>query len=163
MSVGRKELWPPEAYFEIVRAIGEGTNLVDAMGKGKPGKTAFYARLREDPQLAKAYETALTMRADAQVDALLEVNKRLLEGRIDPQSARVLSDNLKWLSGKNNPRLYGETSRTEITGRDGAPLIVDRPKMNDFDLARLVAHIFDKAGRATVDKGELLALPESAE
>ena len=92
------------------------------------------------------------------MDALLDVNRRLLEGQIDPQSAKVLSENLKWLSGKNNPKRYGDTTRTEVTGRDGAPLLPP-PPMSDLETARLIAHLLYKGGRAAVERGDLRAIP----
>ena len=72
----------------------------------------------------------------------------------------MLSENLKWLSGKNNPKRYGDTTRTELTGRDGAPLLP--PPMSDLETARLIAHLLYKGERAAVDCGDLLALPMEA-
>ncbi len=157
---GRKERYGPEAYAAVIKDIAAGIPLASCLGgRDRPGRTSFYARLKEDSQLAADYETAMQSRAEAQVDALMDVNQRLLEGRIDPQSARVLSDNLKWLSSKSNPRLYGDKNVTELTGRDGAPLLA-QPQMDDLELARFVSFIMGKGMRAgAIDQGDLLALP----
>ena len=161
MSTGRKERYSPEAYASVIKDLADGIPLASALGgPDRPGRTAFYERLKTDPELARDYESAMQQRAESQADALLDVNRRLLEGQIDPQSAKVLSENLKWLSGKNNPKRYGDTTRTEVTARDGAPLIP--PPMSDLETARLIAHLLYKGGRAGVDRGDLRAIPMEA-
>jgi hypothetical protein len=93
------------------------------------------------------------------VDALLDVNQRLLDGRIDPQSAKVLSENLKWLSSKNNPKLYGDTHRTELTGRDGKDLLRSKEELSQFELARLLAYLLGRGQPPEpIDGGELVAI-----
>jgi hypothetical protein len=103
---GRKERWTSEDYAKVIQLISEGRPLTDCLGgKDKPGKTAFYQRLKEDSQLARDYELALTLRASCRIDALLDVNERLLKGEIDPSSAKVISQNLQWLAGKEDRAL----------------------------------------------------------
>ena len=84
-----------EAFAEVIRLISEGVPLANALGgRGRPGRTAFYERLTSDATLAREYEIAMTQRAQCRVDAILDVNDRLLRGAIDPQSAKCISDNL---------------------------------------------------------------------
>ena len=57
---GRKERYNDAAYAEVVRLIGEGVPLSAALGgKDKPGRTAFFERLKCDPALAREYEFAM--------------------------------------------------------------------------------------------------------
>lgn len=163
MGSGRKERYSAEAYAEVIRLIGEGVPLSDALGgPDRPGKTAFYQRLKEDPSLNRDYETVLSMRASCRIDALLDVNARLLEGRIDPQSARVISDNLKFLAGKEDRARWGEVSRTELTGRDGKDLLSAKADISDFELARLISFIMGRGAQQTVDGGDLVAIESEA-
>ena len=100
---GRKKRYNDAAYAEVVRLIGEGVPLSNALGgKDKPGRTAFFERLKNDATLARQYEFAMQQRAQCRVDAILDINARLLEGRIDPASAKVASSNLIWLAGKED-------------------------------------------------------------
>ena len=46
--------------------------------------------------LTKRYTMSIEIRAETRVDQLNEINRRLAEGTIDPSSARVWSDNLRW-------------------------------------------------------------------
>jgi hypothetical protein len=128
MSTGRKELHAPEAYYDVIRLIGEGVPLANALGgPDRPGRTRFYDRLKVDGELERAYALAMQQRAAGRADKLLEINELLLKGKIDPQSAKVASDNYKWLASKEDSRRYGDISRQEITGRDGANLLPTSP------------------------------------
>ena len=149
-----------EAFAEVIRLISEGVPLANALGgKDRPGRTAFYERLKSDATLAREYEVAMTQRAQCRVDAILDVNDRLLRGAIDPQSARCISDNLKWLAQKEDPRRFSDVSRTEISGRDGKDLL---PEMSDFELARVLAYLVGKGTvkAPCIECGELRALPD---
>ena len=165
MGSGRKERYGPEAYAEVIRLIGEGVPLSDALGgKDKPGKTAFYQRLKEDPQLNRDYETALSMRAQTRIDALLDVNARLLEGKLDPSSAKVISQNLQWLAGREDRARWGDRQISEITGRDGAPLIPETQQLSDFETARLLAYLLNKGTPPEpIDGGDLVAIENAAD
>lgn len=162
MSTGRKERYNPEAYASVIKDLADGIPLANALGgPDRPGRTAFYQRLKDEPALAREYEAALQQRAQCRVDALLDINDRLLQGRIDPQSAKVASENLRWLASREDSRRYGDKSQTEITGRDGRDLLPPQP-MSDLETARLIAHLLHKGGRAAVERGDLRVLPMEA-
>ena len=157
---GRITKYSDEAYSAVIKDIAAGIPLANALGgPSKPGRTLFFARLKEDPALAREYEAAMQMRGQVRVDELLDVNQRLLKGLIDPQSAKVISSNLIWLAGKEAPKTYGEVTRTELTGKDGKDLIPEAEQVSEFELARRIAYLLHKGGRA-IDRGELHALPE---
>ena len=96
------------------------------------------------------------------IEALSEAVLRLSRAcaaQAQPASAKVASSNLIWLAGKEDRARFGEVSRAEITGKDGAPLLAE-PQMSDFETARLIAYLMNKgAGHGPINGGELHALP----
>ncbi len=158
MSVGRKERWALEDYLDVARLIGEGVPLNEALGKERPAKTAYWKKMQESPELQRAHELAMTMRAETRIARIEGLVDKLETGKIDPSSAATAIKALQWLSQKEDPKRYSDVQRSEITGRDGAPLI-EQPRMSDFETARLLAHLLDKGTRAAVDAGDLVALP----
>ena len=53
MSTGRKERYTPEAYAAVIKDLADGIPLASALGgPDRPGRTAFYERLKTDPELA---------------------------------------------------------------------------------------------------------------
>lgn len=64
-----------------------------------------------------------------------ELLEKLERGDIDPSSARVLLDGLKFQMQCDDKR-FAERQRQEITGRDGAPLIPQQKEADLFETAR---------------------------
>jgi len=158
MSTGRKERWSLEDYLEVARLIGEGVPLNDAMGKERPAKTVYWKKMQESPELQEAHRLAMLMRASTRIAKIEDFVAKLEIGKIDPSSAKVAIDALKWLAQKENPA-YSDVQRSEVTGRDGERLIPEQPKLNDFETARLLAYLLSKGDRGVKDCGDLVALP----
>ena len=56
----------------------------------------------------------------------------------DPQRARLRVDTRKWLMSKIAPKVYGDRTRHELTGRDGGPIqTFDLSRLTDEQLAQL--------------------------
>ena len=75
---------------------------------------AEYARARED-------------NADHHFDRMQEIEARLEDEDIDPHSARVLLDSMKWRLAKQLPRSYGDRTAVEVTGRIERPISEEAP------------------------------------
>ena len=161
MSTGRKERYSPEAYAAVIKDLAAGVTLASALGgPDRPGRIGFYQRLKEDAALAREYEAAMEIRAAGYVDKLLEINEKLMQGKIDPASARAASENYKWIAAKSDARRWGDRQTIEATGAGGKDLFPE-PRMSDLELARYCAFLLGKAERV-VDRGDLIALPDCA-
>ncbi len=161
MSTGRKERYSPESYAAVIKDLADGVTLALALGgPNRPGRTAFFQKLKGDPTLTREYEAAMEIRAAGYVDKLLEINEKLMQGKIDPASARAASENYKWIAAKSDGRRWGDRQTIEATGAGGKDLFPE-PRMSDLELARYCAFLIGKAGR-TVDRGDLIALPDGA-
>ena len=63
------------------------------------------------------------MQVEDYIDDIIEISDSV-RGASDNaavQAAKLAADNRKWIASKLLPKQYGE--RTEVTGKDGAPLI----------------------------------------
>ena len=139
------DTYPPETFESIVTMLAEGMSLAEVCDKeGMPSKTTVYEQIRADTDFAKRYTMAVEARAQGRVDQLGDINKKLAEGTIDPSSARVISDNLKWLAAREDPKRFSERLSAELTGKDGKDLISEKP-MDDLELARFLAWTIHKA------------------
>jgi len=69
----------------------------------KPDEVRPFEAFRQ--QYARAREA----RADARFESIDHVLYRLAKKEIDPQSARVMIDAIKWQAGKENAKRYGES------------------------------------------------------
>ena len=64
------------------------------------------------------YEAAKKMQALHHADRLGEIAAEVEQGTLDPASARVSSDNRKWLAARLNPREYGDKIQADIQVTD---------------------------------------------
>lgn len=147
--VPRSIRYTPELAEAICWEISQGSNYAKvAAMDGMPSVRTMHAwqdahdEFRDD--LAKAREARAEIRAN-QIDEIAELLKA---GKLDPASARVMSDNLKWLAAKENPRRYG----------DKLQLDVNQAPLSDMNGEELDAHILKLSG----DIG-LLPSPKEAE
>src|SRR5258706_3153573 len=139
--------------FEIVEAIldavAAGTTLKSVCGHaGFPSRSTFHAWCRRDGALLEKYRIAVEVRGLSIIDELMEINEQVATGKIPPQEAGVISANLKWQAAREYPQRYGDKIATELTGKDGAPLIPHQAEKTDLELARFVAHILNRGAQA---------------
>ena len=57
---------------------------------------------------------AIQDRGDTSLDKINKVLKYLEDGKIDPQTARVIIDTEKWKASRFYPKLYGDKTEIEL-------------------------------------------------
>ena len=147
-----------DPFEQVLDYISEGQSLIEAcQHPDMPSRKTVQRRCRTDAQFARAYQMAVEDRAEARAHRFNEILDRLERDEIDPSSARILLDGLKWQMGLDDRR-FAERTRIEATGKDGAPLISEVKPISDFETARYVAYLLSKSAKVTVDAGELRAI-----
>lgn len=141
----------PELGERVCARIAEGRSVRAACtGDGFPSWRTFMRWLAtKDPELAvgeegkvgpfdalrQHYARARELRADARFESLDNVMADLRAGKIDAQQARVLMDAIKWQTGKENAKRYGEA--VTLRGDKDAPVEVRTAR--DLSEAELLA------------------------
>ena len=64
------------------------------------------------------YKEAKRAQAEYHASKVAEISDKVETGQIDPASARVSSDNRKWLASKLNPSEYSEKAQLDIAVTD---------------------------------------------
>lgn len=85
-------------------------------------ESTFYAWIASDAELAEEYARARLAVSYAGEAELERINRRALDGEVDPKAANVASQNVRWLMGRRNPKVYGDKITQEQVGRDGGPI-----------------------------------------
>lgn len=102
----------------ICEAIASGDSLVKALrAKGMPGYRTVMTWLSEDEAFQQNYARAREAQGDADADRIGDITDRVLSGEIDPQSARVAIDALKWTAAKRLPKKYGDKLDLDLNAR----------------------------------------------
>ncbi len=148
-----------EMFAAIVARVALGERVSEICAEPHmPSATSFYAYTRTSRDALSAYEAAKCARAELHRDKIAEINEKLEKGLLDPQSAREISNNLKWLAGKDAPHLFGEKASLEVTGKDGKDFIPEYPT-DHLELARFMGLILDKGRRQQLEANANQGLP----
>lgn len=93
--------------------------------EGLKRKTVFDAI--DTYELAATYARAKEGYAMARVDEM----DYIAQTEDDVGRARLRCDNIKWEMSRVASRIYGDKTQTEITGKDGAALVIQVVKFGD--------------------------------
>src|SRR5262245_42244750 len=112
---GRPSPYTPELGREICARIATGDLSLARLSKepGMPGLRTLFDWLNAHEEFAKQMAEARRLRADRHRDKIEDLVEQVAIGKIDPHSARVSIDGLKWLAGVERPDKYGERYRAE--------------------------------------------------
>ena len=90
--------------------------------EGLCAPSSFYLNLATDATLSEQYARARETRADARFEALDGVIVALQAGQIDPASARVMVDTIKWQCAHEKPKRYSDRVDLTHSSPDGGPV-----------------------------------------
>ncbi len=119
--MGRKTTFTAEVGCKICELLADGHSLL-AISKmpGMPKISTLQGWAWNADWSSEAfvvnYARARALQAHREFDELKEVEGELKAGKIDPHTARVLIDSIKWRLAKMLPRVYGERSHIEHSG-----------------------------------------------
>lgn len=103
---------PDENVIDSVLAmIGEGKSVRESCEAFGIPRTTFLKYVDRD-QYARAREAC----ADVQFDEMTELERRVLDGKQDPNAFRVAMDARKWRLGRMRPTVYGDKVSLEHSG-----------------------------------------------
>ncbi|HRC86187.1 MAG TPA: hypothetical protein PK413_11305 [Thermoanaerobaculia bacterium] len=141
---GRPSIYTPELAAYICGEIAAGRSLRSICREDDtPSLKTIFLWLGDAryESFLQQYEAAMAARSDTLVEDMLEIcddsskDYRLVveEGSAPKlvfdgehvQRSRLKVDTRKWIASKFKPKKYGESMRTELTGKDGGPLQID--------------------------------------
>ncbi len=124
-KAGRPSEYNEAIAVEICSRISEGQSL-RTIGESEemPSAATIFKWLARYPDFVEQYARARDTRAHARFENIDQVAQDLRDGKIDPNTARVLIDTIKWQCGKECAKRYGDRTALEHSGPGGAPLTV---------------------------------------
>lgn len=124
---------------QIVGRMIDGESMVAiCREEGMPSRSTIYAWFDAHPDFRARCARAREGLADYLVDQIEQMANETTED--NHQSMKVKIATAQWRAMKMAPRLYGDRSRTEITGADGGPVAVaavDLRNLSDTELENM--------------------------
>jgi hypothetical protein len=145
MAGGRPSIYSQEVADLIVEGLAKGNSLVSILNEDEelPSYPTVMRWLRERPEFQAMYARAREDQADHDADKIGDIAEKVVQGKIDPNAARVAIDAYKWAAGKRKPKVYGE--KLAIGGdADAAPI----KTTTQLDISNLSLEQLDVLGAA---------------
>jgi hypothetical protein len=118
--MGRPSSYTPELADEIAkRCVMKSLNAV-CKADDMPAASTVYAWLIEHKEFSDKYARAREARAFRRAESVDGLMAKVRRGAIEPQAGRLLLDAIKWQTGKENGRVFGD--RQVLAGDPEAPL-----------------------------------------
>lgn len=95
-----------------------------------PHEHTIYGWIAKHPDFLEKYTRARQFRAYSRAESIDQIADDVRRGILDAQQARVLIDAIKWQSGKENPKVFGD--KLELSGNKDAPLTVQVVRLSDI-------------------------------
>ena len=147
---GRPTLFSQEIADKICKELekGQGLRRVCRENEDFPPESTVRQWVKNNPEFYAQYTSAREIGYEAMADELLDIS----DGEKEDSAAdrdRLRLDTRKWLLSKCLPKIYGDKTSTEITGKDGEPI-----QVQDMEAARRVAFMLGKAVGAAAGRKE---------
>jgi hypothetical protein len=154
---------PDEAFELVLSAIADGDSVATACKRtgAACSKATFFRRVRSDPEMRKRWMQAQEERSEARAEKYDDIMRRLEEGSIDPGSARILLESLRWQMAKDDVR-FSDKVKTELSAPGDKPLFPEPQPVDDMTTARFFALSLWNSGVRTLEDLEPTALLESS-
>ena len=147
-----------ELTNDICTRIADGESLRSICREdGYPAIGSFLRWVAEDDILREQYARAMEMRADCLFEEMTDIADDATNDFMDKvgqdgslgdkvlnaehiQRSRLRIETRKWVTGRMNPKKYGESSKVTLSGDKDNPIIVKSARdLTDDDLANIAA------------------------
>lgn len=118
-----------DKFLERV-ASGEAVTKV-CKDPAMPAWVTISTRIAADPDFEQQYRLALEFRGMVLADELDDIKREAKTGLIDPASARVAADILKWQAARMTPKMYGDRQQVDVQAVKGGSYLDLLTKVND--------------------------------
>jgi hypothetical protein len=124
--------YSPQLGEEICLRIAAGETLKKiCKGADMPNKDTVIRWVLKKPDFAEMYNFARQVQAELLGDEILDIakdnsndkNEDGTPNHANVQRSRLEVDTIKWYLARINARKWGDKVTSEVTGKDGAPLV----------------------------------------
>ena len=116
-KVGRPSKYDFKLCEEICEEIALGGNIIKVLdSKDKyPTWSTFRKWKNENAELSTLYVKAIQDKSEAVLFEIEEISQELRNGILEPSTANVLIQTLKWKAAKFYPKMFGDNKNVDHT------------------------------------------------
>jgi transposase len=109
---------PKESLLDLIAEGWTLQRIADRVTEETGTKVTPYYVCKTLQSFGEEYTAAKKAQAEYHAARVSEISDKVEKGQIDPQSARVSSDNRKWLASKLDPSTYSDKAQIDIAVTD---------------------------------------------
>lgn len=115
-KMGRPTVMTQQVQKRVCQLVAEGKSIRRiARMANMPARSTIIRHINIDPDFENQYRRARAQAGDFFADRVVEVADDTLEGKHDPNAARVAIAAYQWTAGKLNPKEYGDHQQPSVT------------------------------------------------
>lgn len=123
---------PQEVLDKFLERVASGEPVTKVCkDPAMPAWVTISTRIAADPDFEQQYRLALEFRGMVLADELDDIKREAKTGLIDPASARVAADILKWQAARMTPKMYGDRQQVDVQAVKGGSYLDLLTKVND--------------------------------
>ena len=123
---------PQEVLDKFLERVASGEPVTKVCkDPAMPAWVTISTRIAADPDFEQQYRLALEFRGMVLADELDDIKREAKTGLIDPASARVVADILKWQAARMTPKMYGDRQQVDVQAVKGGSYLDLLTKVND--------------------------------
>lgn len=122
---GRPTACTEQIAGEICRRLAGGESLISiCRDDDMPARSSVMLWIVDGkhPDFSDKYRDAREAAGYSHADEMAEMRHKVLSGELEPQTAKVVADMLKWSAERMAPRSHGPRVQQEHSGPGGQPL-----------------------------------------
>lgn len=102
---------------EVCLKVEDGGNIKKVLKSNKkyPSFNTWCRWKRENPTVRDLYVNAIQDKSESVIEEIDEISQELRRGEIDPSTANVLIQTLKWKAAKFYPKMFGDNKQVDLT------------------------------------------------
>ena len=121
-----------EVWEEFLERITNGNTITSIVNdKSMPSWSTVARKIAAEPDFEKQYRMALEFRGMLLAEELDEIKRDTRAGMLDPASARVAADILKWQAARMTPKIYGDRQQLDVVPSQGGSYLDALTKVNE--------------------------------
>lgn len=117
MPAGRPSEYNLDLAREICEEVAGGGNIMAVLKSNEnyPSWPTFRRWKRNNAELRTLYVNAIQDKSEAVLFEIDEISQELRQGVLEPSTANVLIQTLKWKAAKFYPKMFGDSKAVDIT------------------------------------------------
>ena len=108
-KAGRPSIYTPELAQDFLEAYSQGVSVTEICSwEGMPDRVTLWRWREANQDFATAYAQARKANAEFIEDRMVDVERQVMDGMLEPQAANVVLASQRWRARVMHPQQYGD-------------------------------------------------------